>query len=210
MRLKKIIILAGIVLTLASLSMLILFFADEAFSADPPVETVTIYDKEQYMQFNSYVANAIKSDFSQTLPQAIPEQASITNYVYSYRCALFGDPTFSVMLELKYAERAVFEREMERLHSLENSVAILADSLDKKLICIDSNLVSIEKYLDKEVFDGLSFSISCAEIDEKNMTITYCIASLWDGCICEESTKQFIASVAQIYRKTEDGLREPG
>lgn len=160
------------------------------FHSGPPLGQETVTDPAQYRNVNPYVETALADSFSGALPEKLSVLAEVDTYCYSYSCALFGDPEFYIILQVKYNDVNEFTEERSRLLRLSAGTASPNESGRSFL---KGSPEEITAYLDDRLQDGTRYIFEIVQVNESQNTILYLVSQLCDGQ--EKSTE--VVSILQ-------------
>lgn len=143
-----------------------------------PLGRESITDSAQYLEVNHYVEAALTDSFRGALPEKIPALAEVEIYNYSYSCAVFGNPEFCIILQVRFNDANEFAEERNRLFLL---------SADKSAphefskIFLKGSPEEIRAYLDDYPQDGTRYAFEIVQVNELQKTILYFVSQTYDG-----------------------------
>ena len=151
------------------------FVSSFIYLNSPPIGHELKFNAKDYLKVNSYVENILNSYFIDIFPDKTQlHENSI--YCYEYRCALVGDPTFSIELTNYFDDPSVFQSEKSRLLNLGGEKIQYNDTL----LCVYKHS-NDEFYNDGEINDGLFFCFEFVKINEEELSIKYQVVYTHDG-----------------------------
>ncbi|MGN0478246.1 MAG: hypothetical protein ACI4GO_02315 [Hominenteromicrobium sp.] len=161
------------------LAVLLCFLISLTGCGDPPVGKTETTGISRYGNYDSFAAEKLNTEFAGCLPEKVPDGSMDTDYFYTYQCALFGDPSFAVRLNVTFQSRESYEAELARIQALPcKSVSSLEG---RSLYVLNGDQTDAERYLDEEIYDGLFFVFELAAADDKTWTIQYLSGRWWDS-----------------------------
>lgn len=160
---------------------------------DPPIGSASSDDASDYMRVNKFVKNKLETEFTETLPETIPQSAKNAEYHYRYSCGLTGDASFYINLCVEYGSEGDMLSESKRLQNL-NPLSVLSEEGITYLIFAGAE-DAFDAYLDDIIRDGSLFHFNIIAIDESARTIEYSAAYYSDGSNKPEHLTETILNV---------------
>ena len=192
---KYIVRIAAIILVLAVTSLIFL-----AGCCDYITKHSVVKDIDRYGKYDDYVNEQLKENFCGSMPQKIPMDCKVMDYLYDYDSPLLDLPSFHIGLELHFSKSA-FALEYERVTKIENSTVFDCKS---ETIVILSNHNDIEEYCNDQICDGhfLYFEIVC--FDKNSNNVRYIVAKVSDAVAIDSSYMNIINMANNCLKIKED------
>lgn len=160
---------------------------------DPPIGSASSDDASDYMRVNKFVKNKLETEFTETLPETIPQNAKNVEYHYRYSCGLMGDASFYINLCIEYGSEVDVLNESKRLQKL-NPLSVLSEEEITYLIFAGTE-DAFDAYLDDIIRDGSLFHFNIIAIDESARTVEYSAAYYSDGSNKPEHLTETVLNV---------------
>lgn len=159
-----------------------MFFCVSCGSAsDPPVCSELVTNSTFYLQTNTYVQNDLVNFCTVPLPEAIPVNAKVLEYRYTYDCATFGNPNYSIKLLLQFADESSYRQEHDRIRNYIDSETVVEECSYGIKYYFGNTLDGLEVLTDDRIEDGNCASLQFIFLDAKERTVTYAVGKLYDG-----------------------------
>lgn len=158
--------------------------------ASPPICSEQVHDTGKYLEVNGYVEKQLNEVFFKIFPDEIPSDTSRVSYCYEYECAVFGEPYFSISLKTAFESKDFYEAEKDKVLELDS--ACERNLEDAKYIFFLGEERDINEYLDDEVRDGQHFRFCFSILNDKEQSIEYIYADVYDGSRFGEEVKALL------------------
>lgn len=165
-----------------------------AYENDPPVGTAYIDDISNYMQYNEYVLDMLDRYYTGVIPDEV-DFLVVKDYCYWYKCALFGDPNFSVYLSLQYDTTEEYRAGIASIEELTQEHEKIITPFGKTCF-LTGTQQGIEEILDDQILDGLFHRFEIVQYNEAENRVDIFVAQMWDGAV-PESQKEILQQFVQ-------------
>ncbi len=145
-----------------------------------------IQDARNYLKVSNYVgelreALAREGRINTGLfPSQIKEE-QVTDYLYWYSCAAFGDPNYAITVTVQFPTDEILFGEINRIEELEGFTEYSCG--DYTIIGGKDMAKRIEGYYKPPTQDGSRYTISFAIVSVDTRTITYSELCIWENQI---------------------------
>lgn len=141
---------------------------------------IEVYDFAYYGNWNQETAKMLQ--YYDFIDGGLPTKAEVQEYGvdFRYRYVDGMDPQFSISVTLHITNEDVLQAKLNEINSKDYDLLIRKEDSTAYYLRYNSKWPWMEWYFDEHINDALNFRIGIIEVNEKEGTIHYLAAVVWD------------------------------